>query len=265
MTPALLPHRLEGAGEPVLLLNGGLMTLAGWETLAAPLRARFRVLRCDFRGQLLSPGEAPPTLEGHAADVVALLDGLGLEAAHVVGTSFGALVGTILAARWPARVRSLVLATATERLGEGGEEGRAFCAAAARQAAAGGDRAAAYDVLTSVAFSPAYREAHAAELAARRGQMHLLPSAWFNGAADLLDALAGLDLRPLLPRVACPTLVIAAELDETFDLSRSRALAQGIPGARLEVVPGSGHALVLERPGAFQALVERFLDEQRRT
>ncbi len=261
---ALLTHRLEGAGQPVLLLNGGLMTLAGWETLAAPLRTQFQVLRCDFRGQLLSPGEAPAGLDGHAADVLALLDGLGLARAHVVGTSFGALIAVILAARCPERVRSLVLATATERLGEGGEEGRACCAAAARQAAAGGDRAAAYDVLTSVAFSPAYREAHAAELAARRGQMHLLPAAWFEGAAALLDALAGLDLRPLLPRVACPTLVIAAEGDRTFDLSHSRALAEGIPGARLEIVPDSGHALVVERPEVLQALVEGFLAEQGR-
>ncbi len=100
---SVLTHRLEGAGQPVLLLNGGLMTLAGWETLAAPLRARFQVLRCDFRGQLLSPGASPPTLDGHADDVVALLDGLGLETVHVVGTSFGALVAVILAARWPER------------------------------------------------------------------------------------------------------------------------------------------------------------------
>ena len=265
MTPALLTHRLEGAGEPVLLLNGGLMTLGAWEPLASALRPRHRVLRCDFRGQLLSPGPAPATLDGHAADVVALLDGLGLGAAHVVGTSFGALVGVILAARWPERVRSLVLATATDRLRDPGEAGRVYCAAAARQAAAGGDPAAAYDALTSVAFSPAYRAAHAAELAARRAQMHLLPRAWFGGAADLLDALVGLDLRPLLPAVACPTLVIAAELDGTFDVSQSQALTRGIQGARLEVVPGSGHALVVERPDALQALVEGFLEEQRRS
>ena len=71
-------------------------------------------------------------------------------------------------------------------------------------------------------------------------------------------------LRPLLPRVACPTLVIAAEGDRTFDLSHSRALAEGIPGARLEIVPDSGHALVVERPEVLQALVEGFLAEQGR-
>lgn len=261
----LLAHRVEGVGEPVLLLNGGLMTLAGWETLAAPLRERFQVMRCDFRGQLLSPGAVPATLDEHAGDVVALLDGLGLARAHVVGTSFGALVGVLLAARWPERVRSLVLATATERLGEAGEEGRAFCAAAARQAAAGGDRGAAYDVLTCVAFSPAYRKAQADELAARRGRMHLLPAAWFEGAAALLDALAGLDLRPLLSKVACPTLVIAAERDETFAPEHSQALAAGIPGARLAIVPDSGHALVVERPEALRQMVEGFLAEQGRT
>ena len=261
----VLTHRVEGVGEPVLLLNGGLMTLGSWEPLAASLRERFQVLRCDFRGQLLSPGEPPATLDGHAADVAALLDRLGLKSAHVVGTSFGALVGIVLAARQPGRVRSLVLVTATERLGEGVEQGRALCAAAAREAAAGGDRAAAWDILTAATFSPAYREAQAAVLSARRAQLHLLPAAWFAGAAALLDALAGLDLRPLLPQVGCPTLVIAAGRDETFAPEHSRALAHGIPGARLLVVEGSGHALVVEQPEALRALVEGFLEERGRS
>ena len=57
----VLAHRLEGEGPPVVLLNGGMMTFPSWEAIAAPLRARYRLLRFDFRGQLLSPPTSPAT------------------------------------------------------------------------------------------------------------------------------------------------------------------------------------------------------------
>ena len=72
----VLAHRLEGEGPPVVLLNGGMMTFPSWEAIAAPLRARYRLLRFDFRGQLLSPPSAadvlPSDLAGHALAVPAL-------------------------------------------------------------------------------------------------------------------------------------------------------------------------------------------------
>src|SRR3990167_6918619 len=110
-----LAHRIEGQGPPVVLLNGGMMTFASWEPIAARLRERYQALRFDFRGQLLSPGEPPAELAGHADDVAALLDRVGWPSAHCVGTSFGALVAVELAARAPGSVRSLLLATAMDR------------------------------------------------------------------------------------------------------------------------------------------------------
>ena len=87
----VLTHRIEGEGPPVVLLNGGMMTFPSWEAFAAPLRARYRLLRFDFRGQLLSPptpsDAMPSDLAGHAADVEALFDRLGWESAHPVGAS----------------------------------------------------------------------------------------------------------------------------------------------------------------------------------
>ena len=99
MTAALITHSAAGDGDPVLLLNGGFMTMAAWQPIAAPLEAEFRVIRCDFRGQLMSPGQAPSSLDGHVSDVVAMLDWLGVEEVDVVGTSFGGFVGVAMAAR----------------------------------------------------------------------------------------------------------------------------------------------------------------------
>jgi 3-oxoadipate enol-lactonase len=255
-----LAHRVDGDGPPLLLLNGGLMSIASWDKVAAALARSRRVVRCDLRGQLLSPGPPPPTLEGHAADVVALLDRLGLERADVVGTSFGALVGVLLAASAPERVRSLVAVTATDRL-----EAQDWAEAqplleAALSAARGGDGGRVLDLLLESAYSPAFLAANRAALLGRRSQVAALPPAFFAQLAGLLHALEGLDLRPRLAAVRCPALVVAAELDRTFPMERSADLARALPCARLELVAGSGHALVAEAPERLLAVLEPFLD-----
>jgi pimeloyl-ACP methyl ester carboxylesterase len=258
-TSGVLAHRVDGEGPPLLLLNGGMMSMGGWDTIAVSLRASYRVLRCDFRGQLLSPGSPPFDFREHADDLVEVLDATGTERAHVVGTSFGAEAGIVLAARFPGRMASLALVTATDLftplMKEGGDVLRAAC----RDALCGGDRALVYDIMSESAFSPAWREANAGLLAARRNTVAFLPDAWFSGLDGLLASLEGLDLRPELARIACSTLVVSAELDLVMPLERSEALARSIFGAKTALVTGSGHALVVEKPEELLSLLERFL------
>lgn len=243
-----LAHLVEGSGPPLLLLNGGLMSLHAWDPVARALESRVRVVRCDLRGQLLSPGPPPATLEGHAADLVALLDHLGVGSAHVAGASFGALVGLTLAAHHPGRVRSLAAITATDRMPPGARAATEAVRAACRTAAAGGDGGAVFDLLAPATFSPRYRRHRAHDLTARRQIVASLPRAWFAGLDGLLQTLENLDLRPLLPAVRCPVLVLAAGEDLTFPLSHSQALAAALPRARLHVVPHAAHGLVVEEP-----------------
>lgn len=270
--PVVLAHRVDGEGPPLLLLNGGMMSMAAWEPVARRLARRRRVIRCDFRGQLLSPGEPRASMEDHADDVAALLDALGETHVDVVAASFGAYVGLLLAARHPERVRSLVAATVTDIADEGlGEPGarlaeavRAAARGGAHTAARGGDRTAVYDAIVHLAYTPEWQAAHAEEIAARRAQVGLLPDAWFMGLEGLLGALTKVDLRPVLPKIACPVLVVAAGRDAAMPLERTEAVADAIPGASLVVVPGSGHALIVEREDEFVLLTERFLERVRR-
>ncbi|HET8646843.1 MAG TPA: alpha/beta hydrolase [Vicinamibacteria bacterium] len=257
----VLTHRLEGEGPPVLFLNGGLMSMSAWDAVARPLERAYRVLRCDLRGQLLSPGTPPHTMEGHAAEVAALLGHLGLPPVHVVGTSYGAFVGMILAAREPRRVCSLSVVTATDALDAGMRASVQALRRACQQAVRAGDGGRVFDVLVPSTFSPGWREANGEALAQRRGQVAALPVAWFQALDGLLAALERLDLRDDLPRIRCRTLVVAAGEDATFPLPCSRAIAAAVAGARLEVVAGSGHALVVEQPERLLALVRAFLDD----
>ena len=255
----LLAHRAAGQGEAVLLLNGGLMSMDAWDPIAAPLESSYRVVRCDFRGQLLSPGEPPPALDGHVADVADVLDAVGTGRVHVVGTSLGAEVGLILAATRPERIASVVAITATDHVTPEIWQAAQPLLAACRDAAQGGDGGRVFDLVLPGAYSPAFLTRFAPVLAERRQRVQALPRVWFQGLACLLASLEGLDIRPRLGRIRCPVLVVAAGEDLTFPLERSQALAEGIPGAGLEVVQESGHALVVEQPQRLLQVVQSFL------
>lgn len=276
MTAELLAHHVAGAArpaaDPLLLLNGGLMSMAAWEPVAAPLQRELQVVRCDFRGQLRSPGEPPPDLAGHADDVARLLGYLEAKArprdgaggrAHVVGVSFGAMVAVELAARHPERVASLVLVTATDRVTPAMEKAGEALRVAAREAAAGeGDAGRVLDAVVANTYSPEFVAANRAAMVARRAVVAALPRSWFAGLVGLLAALSGVDLRPQLARIRCPTLVVGAGLDATFPPAHSYALAAAVRGARLAMVPDVGHGLVIERPDEIVARVRLFLTDQ---
>ena len=184
--PVTIYHQSEGVGEPLLLLNGIAMSAISWEVVARPLADKYRVVRCDFRGQLMTPAAAPADVAEHADDVALLLDQLGLESVHVAGTSFGGVVATLLAARHPRRVRSLV----TIASADGFDEEMAGEVARWRQACVdsleSSDRGHLSDILEPLVYSPAWVEAHSAERAQRRAQISALPDQWFRGLICLI-------------------------------------------------------------------------------
>jgi 3-oxoadipate enol-lactonase len=260
-TQPLLTHRVtgEGNGPPVLLLNGGMMSIAAWQAITERLEPSYQVVRCDFRGQTLTPGEPEPSLDAHVDDVVALLDALEIERVHAVGTSFGGFVGLLLAARHPGRVASLAALTTSERITDAMWQGTLRLREAALAGASGGDGGQILDLLLPATYTPEYLEAQRDALAFHRKWVASLPPGWFRGVAAILSALEGLDLTPDLPRISCPTLVVAGERDVTFPLEHSRVLAAEIPGARLEIVPGGAHGLVIEQAGRVVDILVDFL------
>jgi pimeloyl-ACP methyl ester carboxylesterase len=260
---ATLFHQSDGNGEPLLLLNGIAMSAVSWDVVARPLAKEYRVIRCDFRGQLMSPAPPPDNVAEHADDVAALLDDLGIDSAHIVGTSFGGVIGTLLASRHPDRVRSLITIASADGFDEVMADEVARWRAACVQSLEGPDRGHLSDVLEPVAYSPQWVEAHGAERAQRRAQISALPDQWFKGLIALLDSAHSLRLRDELGGVRCPTLVIAAELDAFVPLHRARGLAEAISGASFDVIEGAGHAVVIEQPKRVVELCLQFLDHGR--
>ncbi len=246
----MLTYRVDGEGPPLVLLNGGFMSIGSWEPFVAPLAARHRVIRCDFRGQLLSPGPYPDSIDGHAADVLELLDSLGLAATHVVGVSFGAEVAMALAALAPERVERLTIITATERTDERMRRDAREARVLAEEAAAGRQEAA--EQLFRRVFDDTWSEQWLARqpagfLESRLKQIRALPPVYFDGATAILRILETLDLTPLLGRITAATVVLGGDGDRIFPPEHSEAIARSIPNARLEIIAGTGHGLLVER------------------
>lgn len=256
-----LSHTAEGRGEPVLLLNGGLMTMSSWNAIAAILAERFLVIRCDFRGQLRSPGTQPGDLRGHAEDLIAILDHLSVERVHLLGTSFGAMAGLAFAAAHPERVASLVAAAVLATPTPGFLVHLAAQRRACARVLAGGDPRALWDETMPVFYSGTWLDAHRAEFQERRERFASLPRAFFEGLAGLLATMDRFDLRPLLAGIRCPGLVVLAGQDQLMERQANLAVAAALGDGRAVAFEGSGHALVVEEAERFALLCRDFILE----
>jgi len=256
-----LAYELTGGGgdgaSPVVLLNGVAMSVGNWRPIAAALSPRRACLLHDFRGQLLSDKPTGPlSLEDHVEDLAALVEGLGLGAVHLVGTSYGSEVAMLLAAARPDLARSLVVI-------DGASEADALLRAAIEswKAAALADPRLFYKTILPWNYSAAYIAANGEALARREDAVASLPREWFESFVRLCDAFLAINATPLLGRITCPTLVLVGGLDILKHQGCARVIADGIPGARLRVIEGAGHAVVIEKPEAILAELAPFLDE----
>lgn len=250
-----LEYRLEGEGpETVVLLNGIAMTISHWDPVAARLReAGYKVLRHDLRGQLLSGrGGTPYSFEGHAADLAALMDLLGLESAHVFGTSYGAEVALTFARDFPERclsVASLDGVTECDALLRATVEAWKFSALS--------DPRAFYKSILPWNYSAAYIASHREALAQREEAVASLPADYFEAFAGLCDAFLAIDLTKDLPRLKMPCLAAVAAQDILKGPRYSRIIAGGAADGRYLEILGAGHAVAIERP---EAVAAAFLD-----
>lgn len=245
----------RGAGEPLVLLNGILMSAGSWGPLLPALSAGYRCLLHDFRGQLLSgKPEGEVRLEDHVDDLAALLDDLGVSRAHLLGTSYGGEVGMLFAAREPERVLSATVVASVASL-----EPPLRAQTDAWAEAALAEPARLYRTMLPDTFSPAFLERNPGVPEAGERFLAILPPEFFISFAKLVRAFQRLDACADLARIACPTLVVSAGADTLKPPAYGRAIAAAVPGARFALVPGAGHAVVVERPEEVAALALGFL------
>jgi pimeloyl-ACP methyl ester carboxylesterase len=226
-----------GAGPPVVLLHGLSGSRRWWRFTAPVLARRFRVHIPELVGFGGSRGAGrQPDVGEMAAVLAAWLEDIGDGPVRIVGHSMGGQIALHLAAeqRMPDRL-VLVGASGLPRPLPLSEGARLVAAALPPR------RWGAPTFMPTVAVD-----------ALRAGPLALLRATRY---------LLSDDVRPLLPRITCPTLLVWGELDPLIPVAHGEAMARAIPGSRLVVLKDAAHNAMADRPAEFNRLVLDFLDD----
>lgn len=227
-------------GTPVILLHGLSGSSRWWARNIAGLAERHRVILPDLIGFGRSPRPSGrlPAVADVARVLANWMEEQEIGRAHVVGHSMGGQIAAHLAAEHPDRVDRLVLV-----------------------AAAGIPRPLTPRAVArfGIDIAPLWRW----------GDPRFLPvilgDAWTAGPITLLQAIGHIlvdDIRPLLPKIVAPTLVIWGERDTWVPLSHAWQIRSRIPNARLAVLRGAAHVPMVDRPADFNRMVLSFFDGQ---
>ena len=251
MSAIALHHVLDGPPEGSPLLLGGSLgtTLAMWEPqLPGLMAAGHRVIRFDTRGHGGSPvPPGPYAMDDLGADVLALMDRLGVARAAYVGLSIGGMVGQWLAVHAPERIAALGLLCTSARM----DSPNPWHERAASVRSAGSPEVVA-DAVVSRWFTPEYAQSHPDVVRRNRATISACDA---EGYAGCCEAIAGLDLLGAVSAVRAPTLVVCGADDAAIPAEHGRRIAAAISGARFELLDPGAHLASVERADAVTSLI----------
>lgn len=232
---ARIRYALHGSGAPVVLLHGGLGHGGNWGYQVPDLAAAGRsVLLIDSRGHGRSTRDARPfTYERMASDVLAVMSALHIQRAPVVGWSDGACIALILAMKAPERVAGVFFFGCN------------------------------MDPSGAKPFVPT-------DVIDRCFRRHALDYAALSATPDDFDAFVAAVTQMMrtepnytaadLAKIRVPVAIVHSEHDEFIKREHAEYLARSIPGAQWIVLPDVSHFAPLQRPWAFNRVLQRFLE-----
>jgi pimeloyl-ACP methyl ester carboxylesterase len=253
-----------GRGEPIVFVHEMAADYREWEDQVRWFSRKYRCVTYSARGYKPSDVPANPELYGleyAADDIAAVIDGLNLERAHVVGLSMGAYAALRFGMKYPQKAKSLVVAGVGS--GSPNTDRDAFAAKCRRQA----------EIFKTQGSVVAAQEIGVAPT--RIGLKKKDPLGWQRfvdhlGEHDPLGMAHTLTMyqasRPAiqsfeaeLKRLEVPVFLVVGDIDDPC-LETNLYLKRTLPDARLLVYPKTGHMINLEEPAAFNEIVQQFLD-----
>jgi pimeloyl-ACP methyl ester carboxylesterase len=258
-----------GSGPPIVFVHGLSGSWQNWLEQLPVFARDHRVIAFDLPG--FGASEMPAqeiSIAGYARWLDALYDAVGIDSAAVVGNSMGGFIGAELAIAFPARVQRLVLVSAAGLTIEHQRDERVLAILRTldkRLAAYAGWLGTRSEALTR---RPRARRmifglvAHRPDLLPAPLIAEQIRGSGKPGFVPALDALTNYPIRDRLPEIACPTLIVWGTEDKLVPVRDADEFARLIPNARKVVWSQTGHMAMLERPAAFNRLLDAFLAEE---
>lgn len=247
-------YRAVGSGPPLVLITGYGGTMEEWDPrIVDALAQHYRVVIFDNAG--VGPTQAMPaplTIDAMANQTSALIAALGLNRPGILGWSMGSMIAQALAVLHPAQVSRLILCASYP--------GDATTVRPSQQAINALDNARQAMSVLFPAGRTAEQDAYLAAISSYPA-VPAVPSATVTAQKDAVDAWwDGTD--PAGQRgatITAPTLIAGGTADRLDPVANVHALARLIPGAKLTIYPGAGHAFLFQDEAAFISQTESFL------
>ncbi|MBK8025098.1 MAG: alpha/beta hydrolase [Chloroflexi bacterium] len=245
-----------GEGQPLILIHAALLDSRMWEKNVPTLAANYRVITYDLSGYGMSLFAEDRRVD-HPGDLAALLRALGIDRAHILGTSMGGEIALRFALQSPAMVRSLILVGAGLEGYDYPEEAFAWWDGfvAAMRA---GDFEQARQIFMRNGFDSASAPLTSDE---RAGLQTILKDYSMRHYLDDTLLWKGYDRAAAqqLGEIACPCLILVGDGDSAVNQDIGRFMAEHLPRAVFRTIPGAGHLPNWQQPKAFSAAVTAFL------
>lgn len=251
----------HGAGRPIIVLNGIMMSTASWAEFVEPFSSTNRLILLDLLDQGQTEHMDGPFSQALQAELVlALLDHLGLDQVCLLGISYGGEVALRFAIDHGDRLDRLLLFNTTARTGPWlGDIGDAWNLAAH-------DPDAYYLTTIPVIYSPEFYRENNAWMTNRRAALRPVfgdPN-FVEAMIRLTNSAADYDVSGRLSEITTPTMVVSCEKDYLTPMAEQRYLAEHIPESEYVIIPGCGHASMYENPVTFAALTLGFFNNPKK-
>lgn len=246
------------AKETIMFLNGVMTSTTSW-ALYYPFfeKLGYKILLHDFKGQMKSAKpKGPYTFKEHADDAKALLDELGIDRVHLIGTSYGGEVALRFAIDYPSQAASLTLIDVASEI----DETTRLFVEGWKYLAKGTDGEAFFWGAVPSLYYNAFVEKNKEFLAERAKMLNDIEREYFDGQVNLYDTfISDLDLTEELEKIQCPTLVVVGENDILTPRKFSDILVERIPKTEYMIIPECGHVTIFEQPETLKSAMIGFI------
>ncbi len=246
-----------GVGLPVVLLHGFPFNSSIWHEQIRSLTGLYRVITPDLRGfgKSIAPAGVYE-MDVLAADILALLDSLGIQQCVLMGHSMGGYVALAAYKMFPDRIQALGLIAS--QAGADSEEARQNRLNTVENVLKAGDKGARVVVDSMLPKMFAKDSTPEPEIVEEVTKIML-----GTDVSGIVGALKGMaarpDSTPILPDMKIPVLLLSGDKDQLIPATKSETMASVIPNPTHIVVEDAGHLLMMEQPGATTEALKTFL------